>query len=169
MKQYSKDPLDEILRLRVSNQYLKHFFKKWHSWIHRWCFYQLFTPKAPAGLLNILISWPFGLIIRFIIRINVQLFSCLATCGWWFDGFFSHWQLAVESILQLTNSSDSTIRRRIFESGAGAVGPPLGARDPRRFRKSFDRSLNRLNSPIEGWIRRPTANGRRIHRITNHI
>ena len=29
--------------------------------------------------------------------------------------------------------------------------------------------LNRLNSPIEGWIRRPTANGRRIRRITNHF
>ena len=83
--------------------------------------------KAPAGLLNLLISWPFQLIIWFIIRINIKLFSYLATCGWLFDGFFSHWQLAVESILQLANSSDSTISRRIFGSGAGALGcPPRG-------------------------------------------
>ena len=35
----------------------------------------------------------------------------------------------------------------VSEAGAGAVGSPLpGARDPRRFRKSFDGSLN---SPIE--------------------
>ena len=69
----------------------------------------------------------FELIIWFIIKTNVKLFCYLATCGWLFDGFFSHWQLAVESILQLANSSDSTISRRIFGSGAGALGcPPRG-------------------------------------------
>ena len=54
------------------------------------------------------------------------MFNYLAECGWLFDGFFSHGQLAVEYILQLANS---TIRRRIFESGAGAVGP-LGGQGP---------------------------------------
>ena len=91
----------------------------------------------------------------------------LAKCGWLFDGFFSHWQLAVESILQLTNSSHSSesdqrsFRKRRGLGPGGPGGPAL--------RKSFDRSLNRLNSPIEGWIRRPTAHWRRIHRMTNQI
>ena len=49
------------------------------------------------------------------------MFNYLAKCGWLFDGFFSHGQLAVESILHLANS---TIRRRIFGSGAGPR--PLG-------------------------------------------
>ena len=100
------------------------------------------------------------------------MFNYLAKCGWSFDRFFSHGQLAVESILQLTNSSELANQRSVEGFSEAALGPwaaPLGAGDPRRFRKSFDRSLNRLNSPIEGWIRRPTANGRRIHRITNHI
>ena len=55
------------------------------------------------------------------------MFNYLAKRGWLFDGFFSHWQLAVESILQLANSSDSTISRRTFGSDAGALGcPPRG-------------------------------------------
>ena len=53
------------------------------------------------------------------------MFNYLAKCGWLFDGFFSHGHFAVESILQLTNS---TIGLRTFGSGAGAVGCPLGGR-----------------------------------------
>ena len=45
---------------------------------------------------------------------------------------------------------------------AGAAHGPSAASE-----NFFD--LIRLNSSIEGWIRRPTAHGRRIHRITNHI
>ena len=56
------------------------------------------------------------------------------------------------------NDQSKDFRKRRW--GPGLPTPGAGA--PRRFRKSFDRSLNRLNSPIEGWIRRPTANGRRI-------
>ena len=59
--------------------------------------------------------------------------------------------------------------KKLSEAALGPWAAPLGDGDPRRFRKSFDRSLNRLNSPIKRWIRRPTANGRRIHRIANHM
>ena len=52
------------------------------------------------------------------------MLNYFAKCGWLFDGFFSHGQLAVESILQLANS---TIRRRIFGSGRWGRGlPPWG-------------------------------------------
>ena len=90
------------------------------------------------------------------------MFNYLAKCGWLFDGFFSHGQLAVESIFQLANS---TIRRRTLGSGHGSPAPGVGRRAASE--NLFD--LIRLNSPIEGWIRRPTAHGRRIHRITDHI
>ena len=83
--------------------------------------------KPPETMNN---SWPFQLIIWLIIKTNIKLFSYLATCGWLFDGFFSHWQLAVESILQLANSSDSTIGRRIFGSGAGPRPPGWAAQGP---------------------------------------
>ena len=55
------------------------------------------------------------------------MFNYLTKCGSSFDGFFSYEQLAVESILQLANS---TIRRRIFGSGAEAVGFPTRGQGP---------------------------------------
>ena len=105
----------------------------------------------------------FELIIWRIIRINIKLFSYLATCGWLFDGFFSHWQLAVESILQLANSSDSTIGRRIFGSGAWGRGSPLGPGGPAPLAK-----ILRLIVEFANQTMNSTANGSRIHRITNH-
>ena len=46
------------------------------------------------------------------------MFNYLAKCGWLFDGFFSHGQLAVESI-RIQRSVEG-----FSEAGAGAVGSP---------------------------------------------
>ena len=73
------------------------------------------------------------------------MFNYSAKCGWLFDGFFSHGQLAVELIVGLGNS---TIGPRFFASVDEALGrPPRGQgpgpgrgspRPQRHFRKSFD-------------------------------
>ena len=90
----------------------------------------------------------------------------------WLD-IGGHWKeiirklMIVESILQLTNSSESD--QRSFRKRRWGRGLPLpGGRTPAPASENFFDPI-RLNSPIEGWIRRPTAHGRRIHRITNHI
>ena len=73
----------------------------------------------------------FILIIIFDIQVNVKLFNYLAKRGWLFDGFFSHWQLAVESILQLANSSDSSESdQRSFRKRRGSLAPKGGPTAP---------------------------------------
>ena len=52
------------------------------------------------------------------------MFDNLAKCDWLFDGFFSHWQLAVESILQLANSNESD--QRSFRKRARVPSPQGG-------------------------------------------
>ena len=61
------------------------------------------------------------------------MFSYLAKCGWLFDGFISHGQLAVESILQWENSSESD-QRSFRERALGPWAAPPGGRGPNIFR-----------------------------------
>ena len=63
------------------------------------------------------------------------MFNYLAKCGWLFDGFFSHGQLAVESILQLANSSESD-QRSFRKRALGPWAAPPGAGDPRPLPKT---------------------------------
>ena len=92
--------------------------------------------------------------------LSSQTFNYLAKLAHLFDGFFSHWLLISSFDWQIQHSSKDFRKRR------GSSQPKGGAPAPSAACENFF-DLNCLN--FVNQTMNSTANGRRIHRISEQV